>query len=567
MRRGLQKCRYNEGLLTKAIRHLERLHRLNDARGMLSALKHESMEKVWKSILEGAMLEARAGRLKVARELFKLLIQNVPWYGPIYYEAYKLHDRYNLNDEALLIVRKGLAELPRYGPLWFGCLKIMERNDRERDKIASFKGQSPRLRKFKEELNSATRVISRELIWKLHLEHSQAEERAVNESAIGLLNTSHTFTSLGSARDGLLSGARLALVRAVLACPNNLRWKIWLVGARLELSADRIHKARKLLQRALISAPVKSRAVVYLECSRLEEHCGNVDCARRILARACEEPNGEWKVFHEAALLEARSGNYLGAIGIAERGLALHPGTGRLWGLCVHLTSRLRGLTSEATEDSRGSLDAHTSSATISRKQDVLLRALREVPKSGEVWTEGARCRLNPMHLSSFDVGNAQKFLSFAIQFTPQFGDTFMEVLRIEVIAQIFIPRILVIMGLPVEPFLTNFLSTDLESDIAQLITSSAAIYALTLLNSPPPNSVRRRRWTSNKVEVGSKASLPVMDLIGAPADPPDREWRISAIRAILNHQLSLHVSQEDFSRLFLKNLDRRCVNADQTTV
>ena len=80
LRRGLQKCRYNEGLLTKAIRHLERLHRLNDARGMLSALKHESMEKVWKSILEGAMLEARAGRLKVARELFKLLIQNVPWY-------------------------------------------------------------------------------------------------------------------------------------------------------------------------------------------------------------------------------------------------------------------------------------------------------------------------------------------------------------------------------------------------------------------------------------------------------------------------------------------------------
>ena len=46
LRRGLQKCRYNEGLLTKAIRQLERLHRLKDARGMLSALKYESMEKV-----------------------------------------------------------------------------------------------------------------------------------------------------------------------------------------------------------------------------------------------------------------------------------------------------------------------------------------------------------------------------------------------------------------------------------------------------------------------------------------------------------------------------------------
>ena len=562
LRRGLQKCRYNEGLLTKAIRQLERLHRLKDARGMLSVLKYESMDKVWKSILEGAMLEARAGRLKVARELFKLLIQNVPWYGPIYYEAYKLHDRYNLHHEAMLIIKKGLAELPRYGPLWFGCLKILERNDYKNDKFASYKGQSPRLREFKEELTCATRVISRELIWKLHLEHSQAEERAVNESAIGLLNTSRSVSSLGAARDGLLTGARLALVRAVLACPNNLRWKIWLVGARMELSADRIDRARKLVQRALISAPVKSRASVYLECSRLEEHCGNVDCARRILARECEELKGEWKLFHEAALLEARSGNYLGAIGIAERGLALHPGTGRLWGLYVQLATRLQGLAPEATGDIYPSSNA-TSAAAVPRNQDVLLRALREVPKSGEVWTEGSRCRLNPMHVASFDPGGAQKFLSFAIQFTPQYGDTFIEVLRVEVLAQIFLPRVLALMGLPVEPFLANFLTTDLEADMAHLTTSSAAMYALTLLNSPPPHSARYRKWTSNKSEIGSKLSLPLIDLIGAPAASSDREWRVSIIRAILDHQLSLHISEEDFSRLFLKNLYRRCVNAD----
>ena len=30
---------------------------------------------------------------------------------------------------ALDIIRRGLAELPRYGPLWFGLMRIVERID------------------------------------------------------------------------------------------------------------------------------------------------------------------------------------------------------------------------------------------------------------------------------------------------------------------------------------------------------------------------------------------------------------------------------------------------------
>ena len=41
-------------------------------------------------------------------------------------------------------------------------------------------------------------------------------------------------------------------------------------------------------------------------------------------------------------------------------------------------------------------------------KEEIFLQGLDKVPKSGEVWTEGARCRLNPMLTASFDVGMAQ---------------------------------------------------------------------------------------------------------------------------------------------------------------
>ena len=43
--------RLAEGLLTRAIRQLEAAS--PDARGMLSVLKYESIDKVWKAVMEG----------------------------------------------------------------------------------------------------------------------------------------------------------------------------------------------------------------------------------------------------------------------------------------------------------------------------------------------------------------------------------------------------------------------------------------------------------------------------------------------------------------------------------
>ena len=60
---------------------------------MLSVLKHESIEKGWKSMLEGALMEGRDGKIKAAREFLKYLISHVPWYGPIYYEAFRLEEK------------------------------------------------------------------------------------------------------------------------------------------------------------------------------------------------------------------------------------------------------------------------------------------------------------------------------------------------------------------------------------------------------------------------------------------------------------------------------------------
>ena len=57
----------------------------------------------------------------------------------------------------------------------------------------------------------------------------------------------------------------------------------------------------------------------------------------------------------------------------------------------------------------------------------VFRKALHHVAKSGEVWCEGARLFLNPSS-RLFHPQNAAKCLNYALFFTPQYGDTIIEV-------------------------------------------------------------------------------------------------------------------------------------------
>jgi len=65
----------------------------------------------------------------------------------------------------------------------------------------------------------------------------------------------------------------------------------------------------------------------------------------------------------------------------------------------------------------------------VEEQLTVFKEALQEVPKSGEVWCEGAR-----IYLTQGNWVEARRYLEFAIHFTPQFGDSFIEYLRLELL-------------------------------------------------------------------------------------------------------------------------------------
>ena len=79
-----------------------------------------------------------------------------------------MEEKYEDLGSAMDIVRKGLQELPRYGPLWFGLLRFSEAQDTLDERKGWIRGRSPVLPRVKTEADAAIRCISKVSIWKIH---------------------------------------------------------------------------------------------------------------------------------------------------------------------------------------------------------------------------------------------------------------------------------------------------------------------------------------------------------------------------------------------------------------
>ena len=84
---GLRYCHHNDTIRSKAIKHAERMGDPHIARALLGGMRNIDVTHAWRTMLEGAQFEAREGKADVSRKIFKFLMKNVAWYGPIYQAA------------------------------------------------------------------------------------------------------------------------------------------------------------------------------------------------------------------------------------------------------------------------------------------------------------------------------------------------------------------------------------------------------------------------------------------------------------------------------------------------
>ncbi|OMJ67246.1 hypothetical protein SteCoe_35648 [Stentor coeruleus] len=381
---GLHFSPFSDQLAIKFIKIEKEIVDISISRRILGSLSGGTIEKNWKILLEGGLMEARNGKIDLARHILQSLVYHCGSFGAVYLEAIKFEEKWGSNLQfALDLCEKGLSRNQRYGPLWFSTLRILE-------KLHSHGSNSVEIRKKQESLLSdAEQYLSKELLWKLYLDYA-----------------------LFLDKKNRLQDSRRYLKESVISAPDNLRWKAWIAGSRVELHAGNNDIAFKLLQNSLDEVPSKQKPLVFVEISQAHELLNNIPKAREFMTQACEKSKQDWKIYLERINLEMRCGCFAKGLEIAKEAVSKYFSTGRLWASLIQLF--------------------HSDKESISKGLHfkAFLLAIQEVPKSGEVWCEGARLRMNPF-TKYYDLNKAEEYLNYAIQFTPQYGDSFIEMLRV----------------------------------------------------------------------------------------------------------------------------------------
>ncbi len=155
---------------------------------------------------------------------------------------------------------------------------------------------------------------------------------------------------------------------------------------------------------------------IFFEMARLHAFWGDSITAKSILDYGHRSVHTEWKLGLESIQQRLREGDLLGAVHLNYQLVVNNRGAGRVWSSMIQLLHQYILYQ-----------DLIVRSCGPSLAFCIFVYSLQFVAKSGEVWCEGARIFLNPCS-SLFSLKNAAKCLNLAVFFTPQYGDSFIEV-------------------------------------------------------------------------------------------------------------------------------------------
>jgi la-related protein 1 len=361
---------HSEQLIRKVLKSFERSNTLSEARSYLASLLSNSRIDRDTVLIEGAFFELRQGNVVQVMSLLSHLRGN-GWKPGVYAELIQYFEKWGIVHQIRDIVEEGAVQNPRNAVI-LRCLLAHQ--------------------------NSATLTVQK---------LKEFSSKWTSEFTDKMTTT--VCEILAQGRN--LRQARLLLAEALYGCIPSQRHKLLIIASTIELVHGDGSLAPLLLDRALGETPYKSRPLTQILWAKVYEHNGQFAEALELFQKNAVEFSAEWRVFLELAQFHLHRNNVPRAIAVLCDALKMHPGSGRLWAFRVQL---------------EGLLD-------VEEQIGVLRKAIEAVPKSGEVWCEAARIALNPL-TEYFNLTSAKTYLDFAYRFTPQHGETLIEMVRLGVL-------------------------------------------------------------------------------------------------------------------------------------
>ena len=371
LQEGVRKVQHPEQLIRKLLKSFERTNKLAAARAFLgSIVKDPNMDREV-VLTEGGLFEMRQGNVKQAMEILCMVMGPTGWKPNIYSELVQYYERTGMIHEVFDIVEEGARLNPRNAIVCQALLK-----------------------------NQPNPVMAIQIL-------KESSSKWTTEFADKM--TSTVCETL--ARRGHLRIVRPLLAEAVARSSSRQRYKLMLTACIIELMHGDSSLAPLLVDLTVKWTPYKARPMVSILWAKILELNGEYEIAQPLFEKATRDFSAEWRVFLELAQFHVHRNRVDEAIKVIELALKIHEGSGRLWAFRVQLEAFIG----------------------VEEQINMLRKAINSVPKSGEVWCEAARIALNPL-TEYFNLASAKKYLEFAYRFTPQHGDSLIEMLRIEVL-------------------------------------------------------------------------------------------------------------------------------------
>ena len=367
LQEGIKHVQPADQLIRKLLKSFERTGSVDTARAFLGETVRSGATDTECVLVEGALFEMRQGRVAEAMELLAYVKEKKGWKTNVYSELVQYFDRSGKLDAITDLIEEGVRVNPRNALMCQALLKSQHDADAMIRKL-----NSSRDRWTPEFTDKMTTTVCETL-----------------------------------AMRGCMNIVRNLMADAIVYCSSRQRYKLLVTAAIIELVHSDVSLTPLILDFAVQVTPSKSRPSVLILLAKVCELNGEFERALTTYERVAREYAAEWRVFFELAQFHVHRSDIPSAITVLSQALQQHPGSGRLWAFRVQLEAFI-SLTSQV---------------------EVLREAINAVPKSGEVWCEAARIALNPLS-EYFNLESAQQYLEFAYRFTPQHGDSLVELVR-----------------------------------------------------------------------------------------------------------------------------------------
>lgn len=307
--KSLKFNKLNENLFVKVVKYEEKKDNIGNIRALVDSVKKHcegQVEQIWRVLLEGALCEGRLGYREQARKQFQYLMLHCKNNGAVFLDASRFEEREDQLEEAIDVCEQGLQYNVKHTPLWFQYLKLYEKADEQM--------RARKFDKFCYIIRDMFRNIGKDYHWKINVELAQ------------------TFDRL---RDEQKTKEYLAIVTT--DCPDSVKWKIWLIAARLMQNQGHRDQARLCIERSCMEVPLKQISICLLEYAKYFEMVGENERALDIMQRVRMQSNAEWKIQFEAVMMYMRMGKFKGAESIVKESLKSYFAKGRLWAVLIQL--------------------------------------------------------------------------------------------------------------------------------------------------------------------------------------------------------------------------------------